>query len=140
MKTLKAIVPVAILGLAVAVPTFAQDSSSPTAGQSMHQAGHDMEGAGSDTWNAAKNAGHGTATAVKDTDTTARVKLALHHDAVTKKGDIHVSTSAGVVTLTGNVESHRAAARAEKITEATKGVASVDNRLAVLGATTSSAD
>jgi hyperosmotically inducible periplasmic protein len=139
MKTFKAIVPMAILGLAFAAPTFAQDSSSPTAGESMHQAGHEMENAGSDTWSAAKNAGHATATAVRDTDTTARVKMALHRDEVTKKEDIHVTTAAGVVTLTGSVDSHAASARAEKLAEATKGVASVDNRLAVIATTSSAA-
>jgi hyperosmotically inducible periplasmic protein len=126
-------VPIAVLGLVVAAPTFAQDSSSPSAGQSMHQAGQDIEGAGSDTWHAAKNAGEGTATAVRDSDITAKVKMALHRDQVTKKAEIHVSTTAGIVTLSGSVNSPDTVARAEKIAEATKGVRSVNSRIAVLG-------
>jgi hyperosmotically inducible periplasmic protein len=133
MKPFKAIAPIAILGLALAVPSFAQESSSPSAGDSMHRAGQDIEGAGSDTWHAAKNAGEGTATAVRDTDVTAKVKMALHRDGVTKKADIHVSTTAGVVTLSGTANSSEIVARAEKIAEATKGVRSVNSRVAVLG-------
>jgi hyperosmotically inducible protein len=136
MKTLKAILPMAILGLAVAVPASAQDdASSPPASESMHQAGPDMKSAGSDTWQAAKNAGEGTETAVRDTDVTAKVKMALHRDEATKESDIHVTTSAGIVTLTGNVRSAESATRAEQIAQATEGVKGVANELVIAGNT-----
>ena len=132
MKIIKSIVPVALLGLAIAVPTFAQ-TSSPSASDSMSQAGQDMKAAGSDTVNAAKNVGEGTATAIKDTTITAKVKKSLHGDEATKSQKIHVSTSAGVVTLKGNVASQATAARAVELAQGTKGVKSVDNQLAVSG-------
>ncbi|MGO9604574.1 MAG: BON domain-containing protein [Candidatus Binataceae bacterium] len=132
MKKINLLIPATILGLAIAVPAMAQDTtSSPSASQSMRQAGQDMEQAGSDTVSAAKNAATGTVTVVKDTKITAEVKTALHRDDTTKTAKIHVSTTAGVVTLMGNVPSSDTAARAEQIAQAAKGVKSVDNQLAV---------
>src|ERR1700674_3066900 len=94
----------AVFGLAVAAPAFAQEtSSSPPASQSMHGAGEAAEQAGSDTLNAAKHLGEGTATAMRDTKINAKVKVALHEDKVTEDSDIHVDTVAGVVTLSGHV-------------------------------------
>lgn len=130
MKPIKSIIPAAVLGLAFAVPAFAQ-TSSPSASQSMHQAGQDMKNAGSDTWSAAKNVGHGTATAVHDTTITAKVKEALHSDSMTKSQHIHVTTRAGVVTLKGKVANADALSRAEQIAQGTEGVKSVSNKLAV---------
>jgi hyperosmotically inducible periplasmic protein len=94
-------------------------------------ASQSMERAGSDVENAAKNAYHGTATAVKDSDLTAKVKLALHDDSLTKGSSIHVSTVAGVVTLRGTVASSDVSSRAEKLTRDTSGVKDVHNRLHV---------
>ncbi|MGO9451168.1 MAG: BON domain-containing protein [Candidatus Binataceae bacterium] len=132
MKTINLLIPATILGLAMAVPATAQDAtSSPSASQSMHQAGQDMEQAGSDTVSAAKNAATGTVTVVKDTKITVEVKTALHRDDTTKTAKIHVSTTAGVVTLKGNVPSSDTAARAEQIAQGAKGVKSVDNQLVV---------
>ena len=48
-----------------------------------------MEKAGTDVKNAAVNAYHGTKTAAKDSDVTAKVKLALHGDSLTKDSTIH---------------------------------------------------
>ncbi len=130
MKAKFAIVSAAVLGLALAVPALAQ-SNSPSASESMHQAGQDLKQAGSDTMNAAKNAGEGTETAVRDTTITVKVKAALHKDADTKHAKIHVSTSAGVVTLKGKVPSQDVAAHAEQIAQNTEGVKSVNNKLSV---------
>ena len=122
----------AVLGLAMAVPAFAQDNpGSPSAGQSMHQAGEAAEQAGSDTLNAAKHLGKGTATAMRDTKITAKVKVALHEDKVTEDSDIHVDTVAGVVTLSGHVPSPDAAVRAEQLARQTEGVREVNNKLRV---------
>ena len=133
MKFVKAIVPAAVLALGLAVPAFAQSAS-----ESMHQAGQDLKSAGSSTVNAAENAGKGTATAVHDTTITAKVKKSLHKDDTTKGQDIHVSTTAGVVTLKGNVSSRETASRAQELTQGTKGVKSVNNELAVSGSSSSS--
>jgi osmotically-inducible protein OsmY len=128
----KMILSAAVLGLAMAVPAFAQDNpDSPSAGQSMHQAGEAAEQAGSDTVNAAKHLGKGMATAMRDTKITAKVKVALHEDKVTEDSDIHVDTVAGVVTLSGHVPSPDAAARAEQLARQTEGVREVNNKLRV---------
>jgi hyperosmotically inducible protein len=130
MNQIKIAIPTALLGLALAIPTFAQ-APSPSASESMHQAGQDMKEAGSDMGSAAENVGKGTATAVRDTKITAKIKTALHRDDATKGQDIHVSTSAGVVTLKGNVASRDAASRAEQLAQGTEGVKDVDNELAI---------
>src|SRR5712692_8025820 len=124
----KMILSAAVLGLAMVVPAFAQDNpGSPSASQSLHQA----EQAGSDTLNAAKHVGKGTATAMRDTKITAKEKVALHEDKVTEDSDIHVDTVAGVVTLSGHVPSPDAAARAEQLARQTEGVKEVNNKLRV---------
>ena len=132
MRLVKTIVPAAVLAIAFAVPAFAQ-----SAGESMHEAGQEMKSAGTETWHAAENAGKGTATAVRDTSITAKVKESLHKDEATKGQDIHVSTTAGIVTLKGNVPSQATATRAQELTEGTKGVKSVNNELAVSGSSAS---
>jgi hyperosmotically inducible periplasmic protein len=132
MKFIKTIVLTAVLAIAFAVPAFAQ-----SAGESMHEAGQEMKSAGTETWHAAENAGKGTVTAVHDTSITANVKESLHKDEETKGQDIHVSTTAGVVTLKGNVSSQAIATHAQEVTQGTKGVKSVNNELAVSGSSAS---
>jgi hyperosmotically inducible protein len=136
VKGFATIVFAAGFALAMGAPSFAQ-SSSPSAGESMHQAGQDMKSAGSDTVNAAENVGQGAKTAVKDTTITAKVKKDLHGDDTTKAEKIHVSTSAGVVTLKGHVDSQAASDRAAQIAQTVEGVKSVDNKLAIAGSSTS---
>jgi hyperosmotically inducible protein len=136
MNPIKIAIPTAMLGLALALPAFAQ-APSPSASDSMNQAGQDVKEAGSDIGSAAKNVGKGTATAVHDTKITAKIKTALHTDDATKGQKIHVSTSAGVVTLKGKVASADVAARAEQIAQGTEGVKSVDNELAVASSASS---
>jgi hyperosmotically inducible periplasmic protein len=113
--TLK-IVPGLLLGIALAGPAFAQSAT-----QSMKDAGHSAENAIGDAW-------HSTKTAVKDTDITAKVKMGLHNDKLTKGRDIHVDTHEGVVTLTGYAPD-AAAARAVRIANDTTGVVGVNNNL-----------
>lgn len=108
------LLPGLVLGVALAGPAFAQSAT-----QSMKNAGHSVG-------NAASNAWQGTKTAVKDTDITAKVKMALHNDKLTKGQDIHVDTHDGVVTLTGHAPS-AAAVRATRIARETTGVVSVNN-------------
>lgn len=126
------IVPVAVLGLAIAVPALAQDTgSNPPASESMHQAGQSMEQAGSDTMTAAKHAAKGTATAMRDTKITAKVKAALHKAGITKQAKIHVTTTAGVVQLSGSVPSTDTASQAAQLAQQTEGVRSVTNDLVI---------
>lgn len=128
------IVPAMAFGLSLSAPAFAQDTTShPSASQS-------MEKAGADTASAAKNAYQGTATAVSDTNLTAKVKLALHNDDSIEHDDIHVTTVAGVVTLSGHVPNVAASSQAEHIAKATTGVRDVTNQLQVDAAASSDKD
>ncbi len=106
-------------------------AQSGSASPSNRSASDSMKLAGEDAGNAASNAYHGTATAVKDTYITAKVKLALHNDKVTNRDDIHVDTVAGVVTLSGQVRDHEEAERAAQIARSTVGVRDVVNDLRV---------
>ena len=67
-KKILAIVPAMVLGIGLALPAFAQETSAgsgASAGTSMNQAGADTAGA-------AKNAFHGAATALDDTRISGR--------------------------------------------------------------------
>jgi hypothetical protein len=126
-KKVIATISVALLGMGLAKPAVAQNTStSPpvSAGTSMHQALEDTEGA-------AKNAYAGTVTASKDTLITTRVKAALANSKGIRSGAIHVTTTAGVVTLDGQVSSSNIATRAEAIAKNTSGVRGVTNHLRV---------
>jgi len=125
----KLIVPAVLFGMVLPVPSFAQDEP---ASQSMHQAGEKIEQAGSYTAAAAKDAYHGTERAVKDTTITAEVKTALARDKQVSSPGIHVTTTAGVVTLNGNVPSPEMAQHAAQVAEQTRGVRSVNNQLMVV--------
>jgi hyperosmotically inducible periplasmic protein len=122
-----AMVPAMVLGIGLGIRAHAQDmSTSPSvsAGTSMHQAGEDTTGA-------VKNAYTGTVTALDDTKITTEVKAAFVNGKDIKSGDIHVSTTAGVVTLDGQVQNSDIAARAEAIARNTAGVRGVTNDLTV---------
>ncbi|MGA7870057.1 MAG: BON domain-containing protein, partial [Candidatus Binatus sp.] len=97
-----------------------------------HQAGEEVEQAGSDTAAAAKDAYHGTERAVKDTTITAEVKTALARDKNVGSSGIHVTTTAGIVTLKGNVPSPQMAEHAAQLAEQTNGVKSVNNQILVV--------
>ena len=139
----KLIVPAILFGMVLSVPAFAQDPNAGAdpnapASQQMHEAGQQMEGAGSDTGAAATDAFHGTERAVKDTTITAAIKSALVRDKNVKASGIHVSTTAGVVTLKGHVASPEMAEHAAQVAEQTNGVKSVNNQLMLV--TTSSSN
>ena len=129
MSKLKFALPTALLGIAIAVPAIAQDQPVP-ASTSMHEAGEQMEHAGSDTVSAATDAAKGTRRAFDDSKITVKVKTALHEDKEIGESDIHVRTTAGVVTLTGRVNSPDAAAHAVHVARQVEGVTSVHNELA----------
>ena len=127
----KLIVPAILFGMVLSVPAFAQDDNAP-ASQSMHQAGDKVEQVGSDTAAAAKDAYHGTERVIKDTTITAQVKTALVRDKNVSSSGIHVTTTAGVVTLRGNVSSPDMAQHAGRVAGQTTGVVRVDNQLMVV--------
>jgi hyperosmotically inducible periplasmic protein len=122
-----AIVPAMVLGIGLTIPALAQEtttSSTVPASTSMHQAGADSEGA-------ATNAYHGTVTALDDTRITTEVKTDLAAAKNLRSGQIHVTTTAGVVTLRGRVHNSAVATRAEAIARNASGVRGVTNHLRV---------
>ena len=130
IKTVLAMVPAMALGIGLAIPVFAQDAStSPpvSASTSMHRAGEDTE-------SAAKNAYAGTATALEDTKITTKVKTAFVSGKDINSNDIHVTTTAGVVTLDGKVQNSGMATRIVAIAKNTEGVRGVTNDLRVSSA------
>jgi len=116
----------------LAVPGFAQSDNGATTSEQMNAAGQFMEQAGSDTGAAAAHAYHGTVTAVRDTEITAKIKAALYRDDTTEHSEIHVTTTAGIVTLQGKVPSTDVVMRAGQLAESTEGVRNVRNELKVL--------
>src|SRR5271154_4464309 len=122
-----ALVPAMVLGIGLALPAVAQDNPPVAAGTSMHRAGEDSEGA-------AKNAYQGTVTALDDTTITTKVKAAFASGKGIDSNDIHVSTTAGVVTLGGYVQSSHMASRVEEIARNTNGVRGVNNDLRISSA------
>lgn len=128
--SLKFVAPAVLLGLAMAMPAFAQE----TAGDAMHSAGANLKQAGSDTAAAAEDAYDGTKIEVKDTTITAKVKTAMHEDQTVGGSEIHVGTSAGVVTLKGQVSSREIADHAADVASRVEGVRHVDNQLMVSSA------
>jgi osmotically-inducible protein OsmY len=126
-RAILAMVPVMVLGIGLAMPAFAQDMNRRppvAAGTSMHRAGEDTE-------SAAKNAYVGTARAVDDTAITSKVKAAFASGKGIKSNHIHVTTTAGIVTLGGRVQSSDMSARVEAIARNTTGVRGVTNDLRV---------
>jgi BON domain len=123
------IIPSVVLSLGGLVMAFAQSDNGVTASELMNAAGQSMKHAGSDTAEAARDAYHGTAVAIHDTVITAKVKEALQKDNATEHPDIHVTTSAAIVTLRGNVATREVAARAEQLAQNTNGVKQVNNQL-----------
>ena len=122
-----AMVPAMVLGIGLAIPALAQEttaSSNVPASTSMHQAGEDTEGA-------AKNTYQGTVTAMDDTRITTEVKTDLATAKDLRSGQIHVTTTAGVVTLDGLVNNPTVVARAEAIARDASGVRGVTTDLRV---------
>ena len=121
---LLALVQAVVLGVWLALPAFAQETSGTSASTSMHQAGEDTE-------SATQNAYQGAVTAVDDTAITAAVKTNLAAAADMRSGQIHVTTTAGVVTLQGRVHDANVASRAVAIAKDASGVRNVTNDLQV---------
>lgn len=69
--------------------------------------------------------------AIEDTEITAKVKAAIFTEPGLKTLQISVDTVAGVVTLSGSVDSRASSNRAEALASAVAGVNRVENRLSV---------
>jgi hyperosmotically inducible periplasmic protein len=67
--------------------------------------------------------------AVDDTATTAKVKERIATDKRLEDSKISVTTTNGIVTLTGSVPSHQEASTAEEVASSVNGVKGVDNRI-----------
>jgi hyperosmotically inducible protein len=122
-----AIIPAMAFSIGLAIPALAQDTSASApvpASTSMHRAGENTEGA-------VKNAYVGTATALTDTKITTKIKAAFATGKGIDSNDIHVKTTAGVVTLGGEVRNSHMAARLVAIAKNTEGVRAVTNDLRV---------
>ncbi len=121
----------ALAGLSVSLPlAIAQESDGGApASNSMRSAGSSAEDAASSTGHAIKHAYEGTKTALTDTAITAKVKTALHENRITKGGDIHVQTVAGVVILSGTARSSQESETAQRVAQQTSGVRQVKNEL-----------
>ncbi|EIT69766.1 MULTISPECIES: BON domain-containing protein [Hydrocarboniphaga] len=74
------------------------------------------------------------AATTKDAATTTKIKAKLAADRNLSATDIHVETTAGVVTLSGKVDNEAQVALAEKTVKGIKGVVDVHNELGVKGA------
>jgi len=127
----------AIISFGIAVPVLAQSDSS-AASASMRSAGQSIKSAGSDTLAAARDSYYTAKTALRDTDITAKVKIAFHHDPTTHPYDIDVTTAAGVVTLEGKIPSHDVAVRAKQLAMETEGVRRVKDRMVIISASAAS--
>ncbi|MDA3934393.1 MAG: BON domain-containing protein [Gammaproteobacteria bacterium] len=68
---------------------------------------------------------------MSDSAITAKVKSAILLDDILKVLDISVTTSNGVVKLTGTVDNAQSVTQAQKVVAAVKGVRSVNNALVV---------
>jgi len=68
---------------------------------------------------------------ISDAALTTKIKSKMSLDDHVEARNVHVSTSAGVVTLTGTVGSHAERARAVELARDTKGVKSVIDHLQI---------
>jgi len=122
-----AIVPALVLGIGLALPAFAQETTANSgvpASSSMNQAGRNSA-------DAARNAYQGGVTAIDDTTITTAVKTNLAAARDLRSGQVHVTTVAGVVTLQGWMHDPVVISRAEAIARDTSGVRNVTNDLQV---------
>ena len=122
---------VVLLSFGVAVPALAQSDRTP-ASTLMRSAGQSMENAGSDTWVATRDTYYATKIALRDTETTAKIKAALDRDPTTHPYDIYVTTTAGIVTLEGKISSHEVDVRVKKLAMATEGVRQIRDRMVII--------
>ncbi len=128
-----------IAALSLTPPALAQESASDqgsSAGSSSsdHYTGADsvkdsVKHIASNVEADASSAYHAVKTETKSAAITTEAKAALLKDAQTRHATIHVSTTRGVVTLTGKVDSSETAQHAEEVVASLSGVSAVHNEL-----------
>jgi hyperosmotically inducible periplasmic protein len=106
-----------------------QDGTAEKAGQKVDQAaesaGKKVEGAG----DAAAGKAEKTGEYLDDSAITAKIKAEILSDPLLKVSQIEVTTTNGVVRLSGTVDSEQSIDRAMEIARSVKGVKSVENGL-----------
>ena len=123
------------LTLAAAIGGGCQKSDTDRAEAQAKKAGDEataaLERAGQEVKQGAEQLGEQAKPLLDDATLTAKVKAKLAADPEVTAYAIDVDTSAGVVTLSGRVETIAESAEAEKLARDTEGVSSVVNRLTV---------
>jgi hyperosmotically inducible protein len=119
----------AALGLAGCQPEGPAEQAGQKIDQAVEKAGSKLEGAKESLGENAKKSG----TYLDDSALTAKIKAEILSDPLLKVSQISVTTTNGVVTLTGVVASQQNIDRAMEIARS-QNVKSVENRLAVKGA------
>lgn len=109
-----------LLGFACATPMAFADGTTT---------GQKMENAADKTGAKVESAAEKTGDYLSDSALTAKVKTALMAEKDLKSLGINVESTAGVVTLSGNVPNEAAVSQAEAATKAVKGVKDVHNKL-----------
>jgi hyperosmotically inducible periplasmic protein len=107
------------LGLAVVLALGSYPDAAAAATTSDGQAQYDQ----------AQPPSGGLRAAVSDTATTAKVKERLSNDTRLEDSKISVTTTNGIVTLTGSAPTHSAASTAEDLAGSVAGVKGVDNQI-----------
>jgi hyperosmotically inducible protein len=123
-----------VIAATFAVAAYTQESGS---GPQSVPASESFRQAGEQTEQAAHSGYQGAKTALNDTRITLKVKAALDRDRVTgaSAGNIHVTTTAGIVTLKGTVPTAETLAQAELLARSTQGARNVMNELQIASAT-----
>lgn len=119
-----------VLGLAGCQQQGTAEKAGQKIDQAAEQAGKKIEGAGQALGEKAEKAG----AYMDDSAITAKIKAEILSDPLLKVSQINVTTTNGVVRLSGVVDSQQSIDRAMEIARSGKNVKSVENGLVVKGA------
>jgi hyperosmotically inducible protein len=132
--SLKGLIVVFSLAAVLSLAACKQEGQAEKAGQKVDQA---VEQSGKKIDQAVEQAGKKIEKAkdnIDDTAITAKIKVEIANDPLLKVSQITVSTTNGVVRLSGVVDSQKSIDRALEITRANKNVQSTENALVVKSA------
>jgi len=122
---------IAVPAFLLAVASFAQAGTAENAGKSVDEA---VEATGTKMGEAKEWIGEKaekTGEYMGDSVITAKIKGDILADPLLKVFQIHVTTTDGVVVLSGEVDSQQSIDRAKEIAQSVKNVKSVESELAV---------
>jgi hyperosmotically inducible protein len=117
----------AILGLAGCQREGTDEKAGQKIDQAVENAGKKLEGTGESLGGKAEKAGE----YLDDSVITAKIKAEILSDPLLNSPQINVTTTNGVVKLSGVVDSQQSIDRAMEIARGSQNVKSVDNSLAV---------